>query len=98
MNVKIFILISRTNEARYIEWHETCKCKCECGKRICCNEFNWNPSNCECEYDKSFDVGEYLDYQNCKCWKRLVDKLVEECHENIDEKNYIQVKWFIIQL
>ena len=26
----------------------------------------WNPSNCECECDKSCDVGEYLDYSNCK--------------------------------
>ena len=45
----------------------------------------WNPSNCECECDKSCDVGEYLDYENCKCRKKLVDKLVEECTENIDE-------------
>ena len=27
----------------------------------------WNPSNCECECDKLCDVGEYLDYKNCKC-------------------------------
>ena len=98
MNVKIFNLISRTNEVRYIEQNENCKCKCECGKGMCYKGFNWNPSNCECEYDKSFDVGEYLDYKNCTCRKRLVDKLVEECRENIDEKNYIQIKWFIIQV
>ena len=24
LNVKVFNLISRTNETRYIEWHETC--------------------------------------------------------------------------
>ena len=30
-------------------------------------------------------MGEYLDYENCKCRKKLVDKLVEECSENIDE-------------
>ena len=29
--------------------------------------------------------GEYLDYENCKCRKKLVDKLVAECTENIDE-------------
>ena len=34
----------------------------------------------------SCDVGEYLDYKNCKCRKRLIDKLVEKCNENIDEK------------
>ena len=45
--------------------------------------FIWNPGNCEC--DESWDVGEYLDYSNCKCRKRLVDKLIEECTGNIDE-------------
>ena len=54
-------------------------------KGICDKGFIWNPSNCECECDKSCDVGEYLDYVNCKCRKKLVDKLVEECTENIDE-------------
>ena len=36
--------------------------------------------------DKACDVGEYLDYENCKCRKSLVDKLVDECDENIDEE------------
>ena len=26
MNIKVSNLISRTNETRQIEWHETCKC------------------------------------------------------------------------
>ena len=52
-----------------------------------CNEgFVWNPSKCECEYDKSCDGGEQLDYKNCKCRKRLTDKLVQECNEDIDER------------
>ena len=48
-----------------------------------------NPSNCKCECDKSCDVGECLDYENCKCRKSLVDKLVEECSENIDEDEMV---------
>ena len=28
VNVNVFNLMSRTNETRHIEWHETCKCKC----------------------------------------------------------------------
>ena len=40
--------------------------------------FIWNPSNCECECNKSFDVGEYLDYENFKCRRKPVDKLVED--------------------
>ena len=68
-------------------WNED-KCRCECieliDKGICDKGFNWNPSNCECECDKSCDVGEYLDCKNCKWRKRLVDRLVGECNENID--------------
>ena len=62
---------------------------CECNelidKGICDRGFIWNLSNCECECDKSCDVGEYLDYSNCKCRKKLVYKLIEECTENIEE-------------
>ena len=69
-------------------WNEN-KCKCECeeliDKGICHKGFIWNPSNCKCGCDKSCDIGEYLDYSNCKCRKRLVDKLVEECTKSIDE-------------
>ena len=54
-------------------------------KSSCDEEFIWNPSNWECECDKSCNVGEYLDNENCKCRKRLVDKLVEECTKNFDE-------------
>ena len=28
LNIKVFKLISRTNETRHIAWHETCKCEC----------------------------------------------------------------------
>ena len=48
-------------------------------KGVCDKGFICNPSNCECECDKSCDVGAYLDYENCKLRKRLVDKLVEVC-------------------
>ena len=46
------------------------KCRCECreeliDKQSCDKGFIWNPSNCNCECDKSYDIGEYLDYKNC---------------------------------
>ena len=63
------------------------KCQCDCkeliDESVCDKRYAWNPSNCEC--DRSCDIGEYLDYKNCKCRKRLVDKLGVECDENIDE-------------
>ena len=55
-------------------------------KGICDKGFIWDASNCECKCDKSCNVGEYLGYKNCKCSTNLVDKLVEECNENIHEK------------
>ena len=107
INIKVFNLMSRNNETRHIEWHETCKCKyrlnacnnkqrwnedrcrCECkeliDKGVCDKAFIWNPSNCERKCDKSCDIGEYLDHENCNCGKKLIDKLVEECTENIGE-------------
>ena len=69
-------------------WNKN-KCRCECKELIdkgtCDKGFIWNPSNCECECDKACDVGEYLDYENCKCRKKLVDKLVDECTETVEE-------------
>ena len=38
-----------------------------------------------------FDVGEYLDYENCKCRKKLVDKLVEECTETVEEVKIAEI-------
>ena len=40
LNVKVFNLMSRTNETRHIEWHGTCKCKCKCklDRSVCNNK------------------------------------------------------------
>ena len=57
---------------------------------MCDKRFIWNPSNCRCECDKSCDIGEYLDYSNCKCRKKLVDSLVEECTKNINENSLVK--------
>ena len=45
LNVKVFNLLSRTNEARFIEWHETCKCKCRLDAIVCNNKQRWNKKN-----------------------------------------------------
>ena len=72
------------------------KCMCECkeliDKDLCDKGFIWNLSNCECEYDKSCDIGEYLYYSNCKCRKKLIEKLIEECTENIEETKLVEKK------
>ena len=44
-----------------------------------------NPSNYNCECNKSCNVGKYLDHKNCKCRKKVVDLLVEKCDKNVNE-------------
>ena len=58
---------------------------------MCDKGFIWNPSNCECKYDKLCDVGEYLDYKNCKRRKSLIDKLIEECSKNSYENETLDI-------
>ena len=37
-NIKVFNLMSRTNETRHIKWHKTCKCKCRLDASVCNNK------------------------------------------------------------
>ena len=46
LNVKVLNLMSRTNETRHIEWHETCKCKCRLDASVCNNKQCWNNDKC----------------------------------------------------
>ena len=48
LNVKVFNLISRTNESRSIKLYETCKCICRLNKIICNNKQKWNKDKCRC--------------------------------------------------
>ena len=57
LNVKVFNLISRTNETRHIKWHETCKCKCRLDAIVCNNKQRWNNDKCRCECKELIDKG-----------------------------------------
>ena len=74
-------------------WNEN-KCRCECreeliDKMVCDKGLSLNPSNCKFECDKSCDIGEYLDYKNCKCRISIVDKLVEKCTKIVDKNEML---------
>ena len=69
-------------------------CVCRLDGIICNIKQWWNEDKCRCECkklidkgvcDKNCDIGEYLDYENCKCRKKLADKLIDECTETIEE-------------
>ena len=48
-NVRVFNLVSGSNETRHTEWHETCKCKCRFNSRVFINKQRWNDNKCKFE-------------------------------------------------
>ena len=57
LNVKVLNLMSRSNETRHIEWHETCKCECKFEANFCNNKQRWNEDKCRCECKELIDKG-----------------------------------------
>ena len=76
------------------KWNKD-KCRCECkeliDKGVCDKGFMWNPSNCQCESDKSCNISQYLDYSDCKCKKKLIEPLIEECAESDNETKIVNI-------
>ena len=56
-NVKVFNLMSNTNETRHIKWHKTFKCKCRLDASVCNNKQRWNEDKCRCECKELIDKG-----------------------------------------
>ena len=72
LNVRVFNLMSRTNETRFIKWHEKCKCIFRLDKIICNSKPRWNKDKCRCEckelIDKGVcDKGYVWNLSNCEC-------------------------------
>ena len=72
LNVKVFNLMTRTNETRFIKWHEKCKCICRLDKIICNNKQKWKKDECRCECKKLIDKGVcnkgfVWNPSNCEC-------------------------------
>ena len=79
--------MSRTNETRHIEWHETCKHKCRLDASVCNNKQHWNNEKCRCECKELIDTGRadkgfIWNPSNCQC----------ECHKSCDVGEYLDYK------
>ena len=55
LNVEVFNLMSRTNETRFIKWHEKYKRKCRLDAIVCNNKERWNKNKCRCECKEVID-------------------------------------------
>ena len=76
--------MSRTNETRRTEWHETCKYKCSLDGSFCNNNQCWNEDKCRCECKELIDEGVcdkgfIWNPSNCEC----------ECDKSCDIGEYL---------
>ena len=67
LNVKVFNVMSRTNETRHIEWHETCECKCRLDASVCNNKQRCNDDKCRFECKELIDKGVCDKVHECVC-------------------------------
>ena len=70
------------------EWNEN-KYRCECkedliNKLVRDKGYMRNPSTCSCECDRYCETGQYLDYKNGVCRKKITDDLIEQCTSIVD--------------
>ena len=89
LNVRAFNLMSRTNETRHTEWHETCKCKSRLDASVCNNKHRWNHDKYRCECKELIDKGVckkgfIWNPSNCKC----------KCYKSCNFKEYLDYKNF----
>ena len=87
LNIKVFNLMSRTNETRFIKWHEKCKCKCRLDAIVCNNKQRWNKNKCRCECKELIDKG--------ICHKGFIwnpSNCEFECDKNCDIGEYLVYK------
>ena len=84
LNVKVFNLMSRTNETKHIKWHKTCKCKCRLDASACNNKKRWNEykylRKCKDLIDKRLCDKVFIwNPSNCEC----------ECYKSCNIREYL---------
>ena len=63
IEIKVFNLVSRSNETRYIKQHETCKCRCRLDTSVCNDKQRWSidKSRCQCDWQRKMWWRTYLE-------------------------------------
>ena len=83
--------MSRTNETRFIEWHEKYKRESRLDVIICNNKQRWNQNKCWCECKELIDKGIcnkgfIWNHSDCEC----------ECDKNRDFSEYLDYLFKIV--
>ena len=66
LNVKVFNLMSRSNETRHIEWYEPCKWEFRINSSACNDKQRWNDDKCRCECEKWCGYNKFSTWWNSK--------------------------------
>ena len=87
--MELFVIVNNNG----MKINDECRWECKelIDKGVCSKGFIWNPSNCECECDKFCGIGEYLENKNCKCRKKFVESIIDECTETIEEVKLVNI-------
>ena len=95
ISVKSFDLISNKNVLKNISFHQSCKCGCLLGEKVCNNLQKWNKDKCRCEClkIKDCDIGYSWNVNNCRCEMKKLAALTksersletEECDVETDK-------------
>ena len=87
LNVRVFNLVSGTNETRHIEQHETCKCQSRLDASVCNNKQTRNEDKCKCE------CKELIDKEACdKEFIQNPSNYECECNKSGDIGEYLDYK------
>ena len=72
MNLKVFNMISWSNETKQIKWHKSCKYECKLNSGVCNNKQKWNKDNCKCECNNINGCDKKFIWKpsNCNCENR----------------------------
>lgn len=70
LNESVYVSLQKRNQ---IEFRCESKISNDLGSWI--NDYFWNPSRCNYEFNKAGKIDKYLDIRKCLCEKRLFNKL-----------------------
>ena len=75
-------LISGKSVLKNISFHQSCKCGCLLGEKVCNNKQKWNKEKCRCEYlkEEKCSGNSFFNVVNCSCEMKKAPALIkEEC-------------------
>ena len=87
ISLKVFNLMSRSNQTKQVKRHKSCKCECRLNSIVCNSKQKWSKDKCKCECKELVEKQEcdkrfIWNHSNCNC----------ECDKPCNMKEYLDYK------